>query len=212
MPSSLYTLHDWHNNKGLTFDRPIMHLSKPVLHTHNDVIKWKLFPRYWPFARGIHRSPMNFPHKCQWRDKPLSKPMLNRFIDTYIFNQDKIFSFRKMYLKLATPKRQPFFPEGDEDLSSELEQSLLNLVLLEYTMCDSTKFQMIDSDEHREFDIYWCYTDSCLEHHCTMTPYDVIDLGIDLSRKYRPHNRLNQYNLSLSKSLGNISMWHFRQK
>ena len=24
------------------------------------------FPRYWPFVRGIHRSPVNSPHKCQW--------------------------------------------------------------------------------------------------------------------------------------------------
>ena len=35
--------------------------------THDDVIKWKLFPRYWPFVRGIHRSPVNSPHKGQWR-------------------------------------------------------------------------------------------------------------------------------------------------
>ena len=25
------------------------------------------FPRYWSFVRGIHRSPMNSPHKGQWR-------------------------------------------------------------------------------------------------------------------------------------------------
>ena len=25
---------------------------------HDDVIKWKHFPRYWPFVRGIHRSPV----------------------------------------------------------------------------------------------------------------------------------------------------------
>ena len=25
------------------------------------------FPRYWPFVRGIHRSPVNSPHKCQRR-------------------------------------------------------------------------------------------------------------------------------------------------
>ena len=31
------------------------------------VTKWKHFPRYWPFVRGIHRSPMNSPHKGQWR-------------------------------------------------------------------------------------------------------------------------------------------------
>ena len=33
----------------------------------DDVIKWKHFPRYWHFVRGIHRSPVNFPHKGQWR-------------------------------------------------------------------------------------------------------------------------------------------------
>ena len=35
--------------------------------SHDDVIKCKLFPRYWPFVRGIHRSPVNSPHKGQWR-------------------------------------------------------------------------------------------------------------------------------------------------
>ena len=33
--------------------------------THDDVIKWKHFPRHWPFVRGIHRSPVNSPHKGQ---------------------------------------------------------------------------------------------------------------------------------------------------
>ena len=27
----------------------------------------KHFPRYWPFVRGIPRSPVNSPHKGQWR-------------------------------------------------------------------------------------------------------------------------------------------------
>ena len=35
--------------------------------THDDVIKWKHFPHYWPFVRGIHRSTVNSPHKGQWR-------------------------------------------------------------------------------------------------------------------------------------------------
>ena len=34
---------------------------------HDDVIKWKHFPRYWPFVRGIQRSPVNSLHKGQWR-------------------------------------------------------------------------------------------------------------------------------------------------
>ena len=42
-------------------------LSSIVLTTHDDVIKWKHFPRYWPFVRRIHRSPVNSPHKGQWR-------------------------------------------------------------------------------------------------------------------------------------------------
>ena len=43
---------------------------------HDDVTKWKHFPRYWPFVCGIHRSPVNSPakfphvggqyHSCCW--------------------------------------------------------------------------------------------------------------------------------------------------
>ena len=36
-------------------------------HFHDDVIKWKHFPRYWPFVWRIHRSPVNSPQKGQWR-------------------------------------------------------------------------------------------------------------------------------------------------
>ena len=31
---------------------------------HDDVIKWKIFPRYWLIVRGIHRSPVSSPHKA----------------------------------------------------------------------------------------------------------------------------------------------------
>ena len=34
---------------------------------HDDVIKWKYFPRYWPFVWGIYRSLVNSPHNGQWR-------------------------------------------------------------------------------------------------------------------------------------------------
>ena len=33
--------------------------------THDDVIKSKHCPCYWPFVRGIHRLPVNSPHKGQ---------------------------------------------------------------------------------------------------------------------------------------------------
>ena len=38
-----------------------------IITCHDDVIKWKHFPRYWPFVREIHRSPVNSPHKSLWR-------------------------------------------------------------------------------------------------------------------------------------------------
>ena len=36
-------------------------------HYHDDVLKWKHFPHYWPFVRGIHRSPVNSSYKGRWR-------------------------------------------------------------------------------------------------------------------------------------------------
>ena len=33
----------------------------------DDVIEWKHFPCHWPFVRGIHRWPVNSPHRGQWR-------------------------------------------------------------------------------------------------------------------------------------------------
>ena len=41
--------------------------DKSVLVSHDDVIKWKHFRRNWPCVWGIHRSPVNSPHKGQWR-------------------------------------------------------------------------------------------------------------------------------------------------
>ena len=35
-----------------------------VVSTHDDVTKWKHFPRYWPVLSGIHRSPVDSPHKA----------------------------------------------------------------------------------------------------------------------------------------------------
>ena len=40
---------------------------RQYLLVHDDDIKWKHLPRYWPLVRGIHRSPVNSPRKGQWR-------------------------------------------------------------------------------------------------------------------------------------------------
>ena len=45
---------------------PLIHKRKQTIIWHDEAIIWKQFPRYWPFVREIHRSPVNFPHKGQW--------------------------------------------------------------------------------------------------------------------------------------------------
>ena len=54
------------NYKTTTADKIVVSRSTPwegVRHyslseLHDDVIKWKHFPRYWLFVRGIHRIPL----------------------------------------------------------------------------------------------------------------------------------------------------------
>ena len=52
---------------GLYSTIKLAELPTVVCHIDDDVIKWKHFPRYWSFVRGIHRSPPNFHHKGKWR-------------------------------------------------------------------------------------------------------------------------------------------------
>ena len=55
--------------------------------THDDVIKWKHFPRYWPFVRGILRSSVNSPHKGQWRGA-LMFPLICTWINGWVNNRE----------------------------------------------------------------------------------------------------------------------------
>ena len=51
---------------GLLYLRTVEYDHSLLEWSHDDVIKWTHFLRYWPFVRGIHRSPVNSPHKGQW--------------------------------------------------------------------------------------------------------------------------------------------------
>ena len=54
---------------------------------HDDVIKWKHFPRYWPRARGIHRWAVNSPHKGQWRGA-LMFSLISAWINSWANNHE----------------------------------------------------------------------------------------------------------------------------
>ena len=55
--------------------------------TPDDVIQWKHFPRYWPFVWGFHWSPVNFPHKGQWRG-PLMFSLICPWINDGVNNRE----------------------------------------------------------------------------------------------------------------------------
>ena len=61
--------------------------TKRTNSVHDDVIKREHFPRYWPFVRGIHRSPVNSPHKGQWRGA-LMFPLICTWINGWVNNRE----------------------------------------------------------------------------------------------------------------------------
>ena len=85
-----------HNSNSGLFQ--LFRWNRPLMAYHDDVIIWEHFPRNWPFVRGIHLSPVDFPHKGQWRgasmftliyillllhpNKRLSKPSRRRWFET----------------------------------------------------------------------------------------------------------------------------------
>ena len=54
---------------------------------HDGVIKWKRLPGYWLFVQGIHRSPMNSPHKGQWRGA-LMFSLICAWINGWVSNRE----------------------------------------------------------------------------------------------------------------------------
>ena len=81
--------------------------------SHDDVIKW-YFPRYWPFVRGIHRSPENSPHKGQWRGA-LMFPLICVRINGWVNNREAgdLRRHRAHYDVIVMPQR-PYSPEQAE--------------------------------------------------------------------------------------------------
>ena len=78
--------------KTLKYITRITHMVRIMLCFHDDVIKWKHFPRYWAFVRGIYRPPVDSPTKardaelCCFLDlrlnKRLSKQSRHRWFET----------------------------------------------------------------------------------------------------------------------------------
>ena len=54
--------------RWFTIVHSLWHGERYIHIGHDDVIKWNHSPRYWPIVRGSRRSPVDSPHKGQWRE------------------------------------------------------------------------------------------------------------------------------------------------
>ena len=75
--------------KHLQAKKPLAYLDEvpEFRRYHDDVIKWKHFPGYWPFTRGIHRSPVKSLHKGQWR-RALMFSLICAWINGWVNNSE----------------------------------------------------------------------------------------------------------------------------
>ena len=96
-----------HRLKGFLRHHTIGGLSAKDWESHDDVIKWKHFPRYWPFVRGIHQSPVNSTHKGWWRGT-LMFSLICAWINGWVNNREEtnihelecaLYSFPKWFFK-----------------------------------------------------------------------------------------------------------------
>ena len=68
MPKTNCSTSDLLYKKQWSMEATNLDSQWPLFTDRTDVLPSNLhFPRYWPFVRGIHRSPVNSPHKGQWR-------------------------------------------------------------------------------------------------------------------------------------------------
>ena len=78
----------YENHFGITRSTLIWVIfTKAERKDHEDVIKWKNFPCYCPFVRGINRSPVNSPQRGQWCGA-LMFSLICAWIDGWVNNRE----------------------------------------------------------------------------------------------------------------------------
>ena len=118
---SQFPKHEFHQSKSgwilardRSFDAAMMQtcfLHRIYLHhrsvvAHDDDIKWKHFPCHWPFVRGFHRSPVNSPHKGQWR-RALMFSLICVWINVWVNNRQAgdLRRYRAHYDVIIMPRK-----------------------------------------------------------------------------------------------------------
>ena len=73
---------------SMTVTGLLMDTAYWILMLHDDVIKWKHFPRNWRFVRGIHRFPVISPHKGQWSGALIFFSLICVWINGWVNNHE----------------------------------------------------------------------------------------------------------------------------
>ena len=106
------------------------------LFIHDDVIKWKHFPSYWPFVRGIHQSPVNSPHKGQWRGALLFS-LICAWTNGWVSNRHGCDLRRhRTHYDVTVMSAALVSGHGDNDVQTK-ENCLCFWVFLRYSSCFS---------------------------------------------------------------------------
>ena len=95
--------------------------------SHDDVVKWKHFPRHWPFVRGIHRWPVNSPHIGQGRGA-LVYSLICVGTNAWVNNGDAadLRRHRAHYDVIVMSKENAWIAEGEASLEVLTAQPVSN--------------------------------------------------------------------------------------
>ena len=115
------------------------------------------FPRYWPFVRGIHRSPVNSPQRGQWRGA-LMFSLICVWINGWLNNREAgdlrrhraHYDVIAMYLcylyKMSNAENMLTNEKPHMPFTNRKEATKVRNVCTDYNMTD------IDFDNH----VLWC--------------------------------------------------------
>ena len=104
-------------------------------------MNWKYFPRYWPFMRGIPRSPVNSPHKGQWRGA-LVFSLMYAWINDWVNNREAgdLRRYRSHYVVTVMASDNANTDRGILIQKTKLGHSVTMLIEIRFMMTSSNVY------------------------------------------------------------------------
>ena len=143
---------------------------------HDDVVKWKHFPRYWSFMRGIHRSPVNSPHKGQWRGA-LMFSLIYAWINGWVNNREVGDLSRNRAhhdVIIMTSARKGMYRSDDQMWSA----GLINFVFTEILWGFNSERVFILWCRHAWWLLHWLYI-AWFQGKCTISKHIFSDCYLE---------------------------------